>query len=610
MKFKKLIAVSTLAFSLNAGIYPIVAAEMSLISLANDISLRVTVDEVKYIEEQGRLADITIQERSAGCLSQSRDSDERTLTLSLEGTRFTFSSLPKVTLSNGYLGMATPKVEYLDSSQKVIAITMPRNSGQVAKGQMTLSGIGVKGLSSSTGDLYIKVGCLADEEEYSEILAAKIAEYGVTLKPARDYSLTAGGSQNVTFAVTEIMPDSLSGGRSLEVSLDKGYFKSDASGNIDGGSIYLNGNNITSQTNMYGYDENGYITSFEIDLPEINQNKINTLTFKNFEVCAGIKESGTIQLTVGGRGVQEPVSAPLADIDSGADISITPVSAAVGVKRQVGGAVTISEQGKRNLELGYINIEFEGSPYVNFTKIPNVEVTSGDLEVKTVGWSNNADNKLVLRVTKKSTVASTIRVSDFTFTVEDTAPNGTYGVDISGSAISPEDSSAAVHFDNFMSISEIADSPYNPYNNSGSTNVNTNTNTNNNTTIWTGESQVTQFAVGSKNYTVNGIINQMDAAPFAQDGRTMVPVRYVAVAAGIDDDDITYKNGIITIAGEKIIYMYLNSKVIMVDGVVSTMATQPVVINQRTYVPVAEIAKVLDLEVDWNQSTQTATFIK
>ena len=90
----------------------------------------------------------------------------------------------------------------------------------------------------------------------------------------------------------------------------------------------------------------------------------------------------------------------------------------------------------------------------------------------------------------------------------------------------------------------------------------------------------------------------------------MVPVRYVAVAAGIDDDNITYKNGIITIKGDKTIYLYLNSKVIMVDGKVSTMATEPVVINQRTYVPVAEIAKVLDLKVDWNSATQTATFMK
>lgn len=40
------------------------------------------------------------------------------------------------------------------------------------------------------------------------------------------------------------------------------------------------------------------------------------------------------------------------------------------------------------------------------------------------------------------------------------------------------------------------------------------------------------------------------------------------------------------------------------------MVTEPVVISQRTYVPVAEIANILGLKVEWNQGTQTAIFTK
>lgn len=627
-RLSKILAVATLTFGMTASFTPILAEEVSLISLAQDVSLRVVVSQIKYIEDQGKLSNITIQERKAGCLTENSDSDARTLTLSLEGTRFKFSSLPSVTLEDGYVGMASPKVEYLDSSRKVIGITMPQNSTLSKKGKIILSGIGVQGLSSSTGDVYIKVGTLADEEEYSEVLVARVADYGVTLSPAREYSLTSGGSQNITFSVKEIMPDSLASGKTLEFTLDKGYFKADKSGKIEGGSIYLNGENVTAQTNLYGYDENGYIKSFEIQVPRLNSSNINTLTFKNFEVCAGLKDSGKITLSVSGRGIEEETSAVLGEIDSGADIKIQGVSAAVGVKRQTGGSITISEQGRRDLELGYINIDFEGSPYVNFIREPNVEVVSGDLGIKALGWSNTKDNRYVLRVTKKSKQPSTIKISNFTYSVTDTAPDGQYGVDISGSAISPENEDASIHFDRFMTISEVADNtsnssdidytnpnnnPYNnPYdtsNNNGTGIMNGSSTSNNNVGNWMG-THITQFVLNSPTYTVNGVVNQMDAVPFAKDGRTMVPVRYVAVAAGIDDDNITYKNGIITIKGDKTIYLYLNSKVIMVDGKVSTMATEPVVINQRTYVPVAEIAKVLDLKVDWNSATQTATFMK
>lgn len=668
-RLSKILVVATLVFGMASSFTPILAEEVSLISLTQDISLRVSVDQIKDIDDKGSLSKITIEERKAGCLVESSDSNERTLSLSLEGTRFTFSKLPNVILEEGYTGMALPRVEYLDSSRKVIGITMPRNKSIQKKGKMILSGIELQGLSSSTGDVFIKVGSLANEEENSEILVARVADYGLTISPAKNYQLTAGGSKNVTFSIKEIMPGSLKSGKNLELTLDKGHFKADRSGSIDGGSIYLNGVDVTSKVNLDGYDVNGYINSFEIQVPQLDNNKINTLTFKDFEVCTGINELGNVTLCVTGGGSQEETSAVLGEVDKGVDIKIQGVNAALGKKKQKGGSITISEQAGRDLELGYIQLDFEGSPYVEFTKDPEVDVISGDLGVKAVGWSNTTKNRYVLKVTKRSKHPSTIKISDFTYSVSDTAPDGKYGVDIGGSAISPDNEAAERHFDHFMTIGEgkeddsnggymDATYPY-PYNNPNYNESNTNSNTigytfddpasnpsyniynnpynnpnnsvgamtgsstsNNNVGVMTGSStsnhnignwmgtQMTQFVLNSSTFTVNGVPNEMDAVPFAKEGRTMVPIRYVAIAAGINDEDITYKDGMITIKAGKTIYLYLNSKKMVIDGKVVTMATKPVVMSRRTYVPVAEIAKALDLKVDWDSITQTATFTK
>lgn len=601
-KFKEVLMMSTIILAMSTPKYNVMAEEMSLIQVAEDISLRVIVDEINYIETEGQLADITIQERSIGALTESRDSDERTLVFSLEGTNYEFSKLPKVSLSGGFSKLSVPEVEYAwekgKENPQVIYITMPRNSSLTSKGQMTLSNIEVRTSELKTGELNLKIGRLA-EETYTKVKVAQVAKYGVHIEGEKRYSLTAGGSKEISFDVEEELPDTFVSGRKMEISIDKGFFKTDIRGNIIVGDIYLNNSRITHKVTLEPYEEGGVVKSFTMILPELNTTKRNVISFEGLELGAGLEDQGKIILAVGGRALPEEASTVIADIDIGTTIQIKKINAAVGVKKQVGGAIAISEQDRKSLELGYIEIRFEGSPYISYTKVPNVEVTKGDLGLKVMGWSDKEDNVLLLKVTKKSTKPSTIMISDFTFNVSNTAPDGTFGVSVGGEAISPDDEQGEMKFSDFMKVSEFGD-------NSGSNSNNSNNNSNGNNS----SERVTKFVLGSKTYFVNGKANEMDAVPFSQDGRTMVPVRYVAVAAGIDDDDITFKDGVINIEGDKNIQLYLGSRLIMVDGKPSTMVTEPVVINQRTYVPVAEIANILGLKVEWNQGTQTAIFTK
>lgn len=312
-KFKGLI-VAMLVLGMSLGGQTIMAAESTVISLTEEIPLRVIVEEIKYIAEKGTLSDITIQERRAGCLVESVEDEARTITLSLEGTRFRFSKLPKIKLRDGYRDLKAPKVEYLDSSQKVIGITMPYRRDSWNKGKMIMSGIEIEGLESSTGEVTLQVATLLDSEVYAEIRVAEIADFGVKLEATKKYSIKIGGSRNVSFKVKEILPDSLTSGDRMTVYLDNGYFKTDRSGNIQGGKIYLNGTDVTSKVELDGYDVSGYVTSFDITVPKLNTNKVNTLTFSNFKICADNGDYGPIQLTVEGNAVPEPVSIYLGEI--------------------------------------------------------------------------------------------------------------------------------------------------------------------------------------------------------------------------------------------------------------------------------------------------------
>jgi N-acetylmuramoyl-L-alanine amidase len=85
----------------------------------------------------------------------------------------------------------------------------------------------------------------------------------------------------------------------------------------------------------------------------------------------------------------------------------------------------------------------------------------------------------------------------------------------------------------------------------------------------------------------------MDAAPFISDGRTLVPVRYLADALRAQ----TAWNGAtrtITISGSgTTISLTLGSTTLTVNGRTQTMDVAPVLRGGRTYLPARYVAKAL-----------------
>ncbi len=100
----------------------------------------------------------------------------------------------------------------------------------------------------------------------------------------------------------------------------------------------------------------------------------------------------------------------------------------------------------------------------------------------------------------------------------------------------------------------------------------------------------------------------MDAAPYIESGRTMIPLRYAVAAAGVNPDDVEFSKGVITVPASKLIKMTLGSNIVTADGKEYTMVTAPSSVNGRTYIPISELASILDLSVSWDKETKTATF--
>ena len=119
------------------------------------------------------------------------------------------------------------------------------------------------------------------------------------------------------------------------------------------------------------------------------------------------------------------------------------------------------------------------------------------------------------------------------------------------------------------------------------------------------------FVIGENKFTVNGESVEMDSAAYIKDNYTMVPVKYVVKAFGIEGNAIQYDKATSTatiIAGNKVISITAGKAYITVNGTVVPMATKAEVKEGRMCVPMAYIAAALNVEKSWDATTKTAKF--
>ncbi len=116
------------------------------------------------------------------------------------------------------------------------------------------------------------------------------------------------------------------------------------------------------------------------------------------------------------------------------------------------------------------------------------------------------------------------------------------------------------------------------------------------------------FGIGVKTYIADNQIKAIDIAPYLENGRAYIPVRFLASALGIPDQGITWDEAArsVTIAGEdKLLKLTLESNILLVDSRTILMDAVPRLKEGRVMLPTRWVAEALGYAVTWDEGSQT-----
>jgi hypothetical protein len=93
-------------------------------------------------------------------------------------------------------------------------------------------------------------------------------------------------------------------------------------------------------------------------------------------------------------------------------------------------------------------------------------------------------------------------------------------------------------------------------------------------------------------------------------GYTMVPVRFIAESLGIDVQWLAESNQVVFSDGDNRVILTVGSAIAQINGEDYTMGYAPFIDNQRTYVHIRFVAEAFDCEVGWQQNEKRVDISK
>lgn len=123
------------------------------------------------------------------------------------------------------------------------------------------------------------------------------------------------------------------------------------------------------------------------------------------------------------------------------------------------------------------------------------------------------------------------------------------------------------------------------------------------------------FIIDNNTYTVNGELIEMDVSPVIIEGRTMLPIRFAATPLGAEVgwDNETRK---VTVSlGNTVIELWIGQSNALVNGVTvpidaNNSNVKPLIINDRTMLPIRFVTESLGCDVHWDDITRKVTITK
>ncbi|MEG6522867.1 copper amine oxidase N-terminal domain-containing protein [Desulfotomaculum sp. 1211_IL3151] len=495
-----------------------------------------------------------------------------------------------ITFSGGFSPADFVKAEISDRN---LTITIDPASSRTQRGVIYVVPYFKADKKADYGDIEINVS--GDEIDDADVIVATYADFGIELAVDDVETVVAGqyAQETGTLTIEEAVPGTLIAGRDLTIELPSWVKITKVKTKVKKGD-----NSFNVKVDEYDGEDN------TIDLNIENGTKKTAAKIEvDFEVSVQANKSGDIEAVVSGKsgGEGEIVIAKAV-----APVSVESVAKAqlkIGVQDQPMSDIIITETAAGNIlekdsynKDGQIVVKLPAN--IEWGANPKVEVTEGNLEID----EDNIDTSgsyLYIPVDSESSKASKIKISNIIVDINRVVPEGPVEAKIMGNALVENNKESEGWLDDAKPTGDDKG-------NVGTLDAGE-FDTDNVVKVVVGtvvtpapEAGTAVFNVGSSIYTAGGVTKVMDAAPYIKEGRTYVPVRYLALALGVAEEDIAFENGVVTLTkGESVVTLTIGSTVLTQNDSTVTMDVAPEVNNGRTMLPARFVAEAFGAMVGY-----------
>jgi hypothetical protein len=115
------------------------------------------------------------------------------------------------------------------------------------------------------------------------------------------------------------------------------------------------------------------------------------------------------------------------------------------------------------------------------------------------------------------------------------------------------------------------------------------------------------LTVGTNIVTVDGKATSVDAAPEIVNGRTFVPIRFIAETFGSTVTWLPETRGVTITLGHTTIGLQIGRPTAVINGKIIALEAAPYIKNSRTMVPLRVISESFGGDVVWDSTARTIT---
>ena len=586
------------------------ASEVIATAYGEDVSIE--VEGIKtFVEDESddikEIKDITIK----GLVNKAIEGKE--ITLKLKGN-FKFVSAGKLSFLNDTAKATITKID--DDELKIEFTEVPSDKMLT---NMTISGIELQPTKKCNAGDVATITVSSKDFDSVKLQVAKMVEEAVTytvedddlptIWAGKNYETTGDDSNTLEVSVEENTGDILNTSRKATFTFPEG---------IEVVDIKVDTTKELKEANFsYQIDEN--VVTIWNYAKGANESKNKSDFGIKFLINAAPTFEGDVAVTLGGE--FDDVELKVATVKAPYTVEAKTTEVLIDYRYVPVNEIVITEAEDGLLEEGMeIALEVEK---MNFEDAGTYEVTEGDIDVD-VDIEDDDVAMLVVTVKDESTEASSITVSGLELYLDRTLPVGGYALknvmakNILWENSTDEDDEKFTSYDytpdkyvkgGDVTTEEARSNGLFKYKalvcNDSYVEVVTqardqdDSTTNRKIVITIG---ATTMAVGTETITLD------TPAYINAENYTELPLRAVSEAFGatVNWDDAS--RTVTIMMGQRIVSMTIGSKTMYINGTPVAMNTAPEITNERTFVPVRDLANALGIsKIDWNEASATVT---